>query len=462
MAAAATGERGHEPGHDGDPQRRTAMSAPRRVDVAIVGGGQAGLALSWCLSRDGVDHVVLEAGTACHTWSDARWDSFTLVTPNWHCRLPGFAYDGEDPDGFMTREQVVAWLARYRASFDPPLLEGHRVRGLRPGDPGAGEQGFRFTVDGPDGEREWQAREVVVATGGYQHPVIPGWAAGLDPSVTQLHSALYRNPDQLPEGGVLVVGTGQSGAQIAEDLHLAGRSVHLAVGKAPRVARRHRGRDVMTWLAEMGLYDIPVAAYPGGPAAREKTNHYVTGRDGGRDIDLRRFAAEGMHLYGTLTGLVDGAGTRVGFAPTLRAHLDAADDVYRSICRDIDAHILRQGVDAPPAPPYEPVWEPAEEPCQLDLVAAGVTSVVWAIGFRPDYSWIGASVFDGAGRPVHVRGVTTVPGLSFLGLPWQHTWGSGRFLGIAADAEHLTATVGARLRAGRRTGGPLASVILAG
>lgn len=440
------------------------MSAPRRVDVAIVGGGQAGLALSWCLTRDGVDHVVLEAGTACHTWADARWDSFTLVTPNWHCRLPGFAYDGDDPDGFMTRDQVVAWLGRYRASFDPPLAEHHRVRELRVAAPGASGEpaGFDVAVEAPDGAQAWRAREVVVATGGYQRPVVPAWAASLDPAITQLHSAQYRNPAQLPGGAVLVVGTGQSGAQIAEDLHLAGRQVHLAVGNAPRVARRHRGRDVMTWLAEMGLYDIPVATYPGGPAAREKTNHYVTGRDGGRDIDLRRFALEGMRLYGTLASPTDRTASRLAFTPTLRAHLDGADDVYRSICRDIDAYILREGLDAPAATPYEPVWEPAEDPLELDLAAAGVTSVVWAIGFRPDWGWIGASVFDGAGRPVHERGLTAVPGLSFLGLPWLHTWGSGRFLGLARDAEHLAAAIGARRSATRRRKGPLASVILAG
>ncbi len=254
-----------------------------RTAVVVVGGGQAGLSTSWYLTRDGVDHVVLEAGTATHEWADTRWDAFTLVTPNWHCRLPGWSYDGPDPDGFMTRDEVVAWLAGYPASFGAPLREHTRVTALTEREGG----GFVVDAVGPGGPEVWEADQVVVATGGYHVPIVPAWAPALSPSVTQLQSADYRNPDALPDGEVLVVGTGQSGAQIAEDLHLAGRRVHLAVGDAPRVARRHRGRDVMTWLAEMGLYDTSVAQYPGGLAAREKTNHYVTGRDGGRDIDLR-------------------------------------------------------------------------------------------------------------------------------------------------------------------------------
>ncbi|MBZ5733666.1 MSMEG_0569 family flavin-dependent oxidoreductase [Nocardioides sp. TRM66260-LWL] len=402
-----------------------------RTEVLVVGAGQAGLATSWLLTREGVDHVLLEAHTAAHEWADTRWDSFTLVTPNWHCRLPGYAYEGPDPDGFMTRDEVVAWLAGYVASFDPPVREHTRVTALRPAADG---DGYEVDATGPDGPEAWQAAQVVIATGGYHTPIVPPWASALDPSILQLQSADYRNPGGLPEGAVLVVGTGQSGAQIAEDLHLAGRQVHLAVGDAPRVARFHRGRDCMTWLAEMGLYDTPVARYPGGLAAREKTNHYVTGRDGGRDVDLRAFARDGMRLYGLLDG---GRGTQLAFQPTLRAALDAADAVYSSINRDIDRWIEAQGVDAPPAQPYAPVWEPDEEPLALDLVAEGVTSIVWAIGYRPDYRWVGVPVFDGSGRPAHERGVTPSDGLYVLGLPWLHTWGSGRFHGIARDAEHL-------------------------
>ncbi len=409
------------------------------VDVAIVGAGQAGLSVSWHLGRAGVEHVLLEAQTPVHEWRDARWDHFTLVTPNWHCRLPGHEYAGPDPDGFMTRDEVVAWLDEYVAELAAPVRTHVRVTGLRQETGG----GFLLDLQTPEGPEELTAGQVVIATGGYHRPVVPDAAHAIDPSITQLHSQQYRAPDQLPEGGVLVVGTGQSGAQIAEDLHLEGRQVHLAVGSAPRVARFYRGRDCMTWLSDMGLYDTAVQQYPGGVAAREKTNHYVTGRDGGRDIDLRQFAREGMRLYGALSR---GRGVGVEFEPTLTRALDAADDVHRSICRDIDRYLESAGIDAPLEGLYEPVWEPEDEPRYLDLAEEGVTSVVWAIGYRPDYSWVRVGVFDGSGRPTHDRGSTAVPGLSFIGLPWMHTWGSGRFLGIAAAAAHVAECVVAQAR----------------
>lgn len=409
-------------------------TAGEQVTVAVIGGGQAGLSVSWYLEQEGVDHVVLEAQTPMHAWADTRWDNFTLVTPNWHCKLPGYLYEGDDPDGFMTRDEVVQWLSGWLETFEPPLRCHTRVTSLRPAVAG----GFELLLRTVDGEERLTCDHAVVATGGYPVPVVPSFAAALDPAIGQFHSEQYRNADQLPAGAVLVVGTGQSGAQIAEDLHLAGRKVHLAVGSAPRVARSYRGRDCMTWLSDMGLYDKPAPEYPGGKAAIEKTNHYVTGRDGGRDIDLRRFASEGMRLYGTLS---DGKDALLEFDPSLRLALDKADSVYNSICADIDAYIEREGISAPPASRYAAVWEPEEEPTELDLAEQGVTSIVWAIGYRPDYRWIEASAFDGAGRPMQNRGVTSVEGLTFIGLPWMHTWGSGRFLGIDRDAQHVAATI---------------------
>jgi putative flavoprotein involved in K+ transport len=406
----------------------------RSVPTAIVGGGQAGLAASWHLTREGVEHVIFEAKTIAHEWADTRWDNFTLVTPNWHCRLPGYTYEGPEPDGFMSRDQVVEWLAGYAPTFGPPVREHTGVIALTERDGG----GFLLAVTGPDGDESWEADSVVIATGGYHAPIVPSWASAIDPSITQLESARYKNAAQLPDGSVLVVGSGQSGSQIAEDLHIAGRQVHLALGNAPRVARFYRGKDVMTWLAEMGLYDTPVQQYPGGLAAREKTNHYVTGRDGGRDIDLRQFATAGMRLYGYLDG---GRDARLTFLPTLKEALDKADSVYNSICRDIDRYLEHEGIDAPEGRHYEPVWTPEAEPTDLDLTAAGVTSIIWAIGYRPDYRWVRVGVFDGTGHPTHTRGVTAVPGLYFLGLPWLHTWGSGRFHGIARDAEYIVSCI---------------------
>jgi putative flavoprotein involved in K+ transport len=410
------------------------MPESTHVPVVIVGGGQAGLSVSWYLGRQGIEHLVVEAKTPVHAWTDTRWDNFTLVTPNWHCRLPGYTYSGTDPDGFMKRDEVVEWLNGWLDTFTPPLRTHTRVIRLRQAKDG----GFEVTLRSDAGEEIVTCDDVVVATGGYPIPVVPPYASSLDSAVTQIHSEEYKNADQLPDGAVLVVGTGQSGAQIAEDLHLAGRQVHLAMGKAPRVARFYRGRDCMTWLADMGVYDIGVQEYPGGQAAREKTNHYVTGRDGGRDIDLREFASQGMKLYGMLE---NGKDSNLEFAPTLRESLDSADAVYNSICDDIDRHIEREGIDAPPASRYEPVWEPDTEPTSLDLAEAGVTSIVWAIGYRPDYRWIEASVFDGAGRPMQTRGITAVPGLSFIGLPWMYTWGSGRFHGLDRDAAHVAAAI---------------------
>ncbi|SFK12921.1 MSMEG_0569 family flavin-dependent oxidoreductase [Cellulomonas sp. KH9] len=404
-------------------------------EVVVVGGGQAGLALSYHLVAAGVDHVVLERDTVAHEWRDGRWDAFTLVTPNWHCRLPGYAYDGPDPDGFMGRDEVHAWVRRYADTFDAPVAEGVAVTGLVPRDGG----GFRVTTTAGT----LTADAVVAAVGGYHTPVVPPWAADLPEHVVQIHSHRYRHPDGLPDGPVLVVGTGQSGTQIAEDLLLAGREVHLAAGRAPRVARRYRGKDCMTWLAEMGVYDLPVATR--GLAKRESTNHYVTGRGGGRDIDLRDFARRGMHLYGRATGVDLAGAPAVTFAPTLTADLDHADSVAESIKDDIDRYVAAHGIDAPHEDRYVPVWRPDTEPERLPLDR--VASVVWSVGFRADWSWLGTlgeQVLDAHGHPRHVRGLSPVADLAFLGLPWLHTWGSGRFHGVAADAEHLAGALLAR------------------
>ena len=409
--------------------------------VIVIGAGQAGLSMSWHLTRRGVDHVVLERDTIAHEWLDGRWDNFTLVTPNWQCVLPGYAYDGDDPDGFMTRDLVYDFVRRYADSFGAPVREHVAVLSVQQA-PGGG-----YAVSTSAGAMT--ADQVVVAVGGYHVPSIPRLAERVPETITQIHSSRYRSAAALPPGGVLVVGTGQSGAQIAEDLHLEGRQVHLVAGSAPRVARFYRGRDCVAWLQDMGVYDVSISEHAGGLSKRESTNHYVTGRDGGRDIDLRAFALDGMRLYGRLTDV--GSDGVLRFAPTLEQSLDAADAVSEGIKNDIDAYIARAGLDAPVEERYTPVWRPESEPTELDLEAAGVTSVVWAVGFRRDYRWLKVGVFDGEGHPAHTRGVTAAEGLYFLGLPWQNTWGSGRFAAVARDAEHLAEqrapAVGARVPA---------------
>jgi len=280
---------------------------------------------------------------------------------------------------------------------------------------------------------------VILAVGGYHVPAIPRLAAALGPRLTQLHSSSYRNPSSLPDGGILVVGSGQSGAQIAEDLHLAGREVHLSVGSAPRVARFYRGRDCVAWLEDMGHYDMPIEDHPEGLAARKEPNHYVTGRGGGHDIDLRAMARDGMHLHGRLLG-VEGSG--LAFADDLAGNLDAADATAERIKDAIDRYIGEHGFEAPTEPRYTPVWEPAaDDPARTSLAQAELSTIVWATGFHSDWSWVKVPAFDGSGYPTHHRGVTTVPGLYVLGLPWLHTWGSGRFAGIDRDARYVSERV---------------------
>lgn len=396
------------------------------LPVVVVGGGQAGLSVSYYLQSHNIDHIVLEQKSAMHSWQTQRWDSFTLVTPNWQCQLPGHPYDGNDPLGFMNREEIIHYLKRFATRVNAPLCEGVKVLNVC----AAAKGGYEVSTSAG----KWHCDHIVVATGGYHQPIIPTMAQKLPHDVLQIHAADYRNPDQLPTGAVLVVGSGQSGAQIAEDLHLAGRDVILATGNAPRCARQYRGKDVVEWLHEMQYYDISVEEHPLREGVRDNTNHYVTGRDGGHEIDLRQFALEGMELYGSL---LEYDGEHLLFSDNLGEHLAAADDVYRSINNRIDAYIENNDIEAPPAEPYTPVWNPAEERTHLNLELSGISSIVWCIGFKPDFSWLDAPVFNGKGQPKHRRGVSSQPGIYFIGLPWLHTWGSGRFSGIARDAQYL-------------------------
>ncbi len=407
-------------------------------EVVIIGGGQAGLSASWQLTQRGIEHVVLEQHDVGYAWREERWDSFCLVTPNWQCALPGHPYAGPDPHGFMGRDEIVRYISGFAASFDAPVRAGVRVLSLRSSEAGG------YAIHTSDGE--FRARQVVVCTGGYHDAIIPGCASRLDPAIRQIQAAHYRNPNSLPEGAVLVVGTGQSGCQIAEDLHLAGRKVHLCVGEAPRVARRYRGRDVVDWLHRMGYYDMPVEQHPLREGVRDKTNHYVTGRDGGRDIDLRKRALEGMQLYGRL---LDMQGSTVSVAEDLARNLDSADAVNQSIKTSIDQWIENR-VEAPAEAPYLPPWSPARERSSIDCAGSGITGVVWCIGFRMNFGWIEAPVFDARGAPRHHRGVTEQEGLYFLGLPWLHSWGSGRMSGVARDSEYLASEIEKRRRQDRR------------
>jgi putative flavoprotein involved in K+ transport len=413
--------------------------------VVVIGGGQAGLAMSAQLTAQGIEHVVLEKNTIAHSWKTQRWDAFCLVTPNWQCQLPGFPYAAGDPHGFMLRDEIVSYIEDFARHIDAPVHEGVAVTRLR-------QTGRGFMLETTAGEIA--ADSVVLAVSGYHVPKVLPFADRLDPSITQIHSSAYRNPDQLPPGEILVVGSGQSGCQIAEDLHLAGRKVHLAVGSAPRCPRVYRGRDAVDWLDDLGQYDLPVDKHSLKEGVRKNANHYLTGRDGGRDIDLRKFALEGMKLYGRLR---DGRGTRLQLGDDLQVNLDNADRVYNGICRMIDEHIAKNRIAAPVTPHYEPVWSPTAVPTELDLAASGISSIIWTTGFRSDWSWIDLPMFDGNGYPTHKRGITSIDGAYVVGLPWLYTWGSGRFVGIGRDtefvADHIKERSGAS-HAGTHQAGP--------
>lgn len=395
--------------------------------VVIIGGGQAGLAMSWSLTQKNIRHMVLERHQLAWAWREQRWDNFCLVTPNWQCKLPGFPYDGDDPHGFMLRDEIIAYVERYARSFNAPLREGVNVLRVE-----KTQHGFQLLTSAG----VFTADQVVIAVGNYHRPRFPAIAAQLPENIVQVHSASYKSAQQLPAGEVLVVGSAQSGAQIAEDLHLAGRRVHLCVGSAPRVARFYRGRDVVDWLDDMGHYRLTVDDHPLGEDARRKTNHYVTGRDGGRDIDLRAFALQGMQLYGRLLGYRDG---ELLTGDDLKANLDGADATSQKIKDSIDVWIAEQGIDAPEEARYQPLWQPEESATHIDLT--NIATIIWAVGFHTDFSWIDAPAFNDKGYPRHTRGVSVQPGLYFLGLPWLWTWGSGRFEGVGEDAAWLAEAI---------------------
>jgi putative flavoprotein involved in K+ transport len=394
-------------------------------ETVIVGGGHAGLALSYHLGRLGRPHVILERGRVAERWRSERWDSLMFQFPNWSLRLPGQEYRGDRPDGFATRDEVIAFIERYRELVDAPVRTGVRVDRVRPMD-----GGFRLETT----EGALDAANVVVATGPYQEPILPPVRHALPPTIFQVHASGYRNPAELPAGAVLVVGSGASGCQIVEDLLAAGRTVYFSVGRHRRYPRRYRGHDMFWWMERIGALDQTLDERPD---ARERPNPLVTGVGGGHEIDLRDYAAAGVTLLGHLEAVT---GSRLHLADDLAALVAAGDESIGVFTRAVDAYIARSGFAAPAEAPSSIGSRRVAPPApirELDLAASGIMAVVWATGFRRDFGWIDAPVFDERGEPIHRRGVTGCAGLFFLGLPWLHKLKSSVLCGVGDDAAHL-------------------------
>jgi putative flavoprotein involved in K+ transport len=401
---------------------------PDGVETIIVGGGQAGLAMSYHLARRGREHIVLERGRVAERWHSERWDTLAFQFQNALLRLPGYAYAGDDMDAFMGREGVARFVTDYAVRIAAPLRCGVNVTSLRR----TGRRRLALQA----GEHLMEAANVVVATGPYQLPSIPPCSAMLPPSIHQLTASRYTRPSDLPPGNVLVVGSGGSGCQIAEDLREAGRGVFYAVRRHRRMPRRYRGHDLGWWLETSGMTDVTSERMP--PEWREFKAPLLTGVRGGRTVDLRQIAREGITLLGSLLDVVDG---RLHFAADLNANLKIGDETFVQFVRTIDDFIERNGIAAAPEQEFDPYLRETPEPLReidvLDPHAANITTVVWATGYRYDFGWIDCPVFDERGAPVQQRGLTAMPGLCFLGLPRMHKVKSAFLWGVGEDAEYL-------------------------
>jgi putative flavoprotein involved in K+ transport len=396
-----------------------------KIETLVVGGGQAGIAMSEHLSKCAVPHLVLERQRIAERWRSERWDSLVANGPAWHDRFPGLEFDDTDPDAFPAKERVADYFVAYAQKIAAPIRCGVEVREVRRN---VGRPGFR--VETSDGVIE--ANSVVAATGPFQRPVIPP-VVPEDAAITQIHSNAYRNPGQLPEGAVLVVGAGSSGGQIADELLASGKRVYLSVGPHDRPPRSYRGRDFVWWLGVLGKWDA--AAFEPGT---EHITISVSGAHGGQTVDFRRLAAQGMTLVGRTQSFKHGV---MHFAADLAENIANGDANYLSLLDEADEYIARNGLDLPEEPEAR-IIEP-DPPCvtdpilQLNLAEAGITSIIWATGFAVDYSWLNVDAFDAAGKPRHQRGVSTEPGVYFLGLPWQSRRGSSFIWGVWHDARFL-------------------------
>jgi putative flavoprotein involved in K+ transport len=403
-----------------------------RTETLIIGGGQAGIAMSEHLGKRGVPHLLVERRRIAERWRSERWDSLVANGPAWHDRFPGMQFSGIDPDGFATKDQIVDYLVAYAKQIAAPIRCGVEVHALHGKPDGSG---FRAqTSAGPI-----EAANVVVATGPFQRAVIPT-AIPQSPGLEQLHSSAYRSPGQLQAGAVLVIGAGSSGAQIADELVRAGRRVYLSVGAHNRPPRRYRGRDFVWWLGVLGEWDAKAMA-PG----TEHVTIAVSGARGGQTVDFRRLAALGLTLLGSAGAYAEGV---LQILPNLTQNIARGDANYLAMLQAADAYVRREGLDLPEEPEAHRIG--SDPACmttplsELNLRDAGITSIIWATGYALDFDWIKLDAFDAQGRPVHERGVAAVPGLYFLGLSWLSRRASAFIWGVWHDADYLANHIAAR------------------
>lgn len=394
------------------------------VDTLVVGAGQAGIAMSEHLSRHGVQHVVLERNGIAQNWRTARWDSLVTNGPAWHDRFPGLEFSSA-ADGFPAKDEVADYLQSYAQKINAPIHTGVEVQRVTRNK---GRSGFQVQTS----EGLYEAQRIVVATGAFQVPVIPA-IAPQNPEVLQMHSSHYRNPAQLPDGAVLVVGAGSSGVQIADELQQAGKQVYLSVGAHDRPPRSYRGRDFCWWFGVLGEWDLE--------AARPGTEHVtiaVSGAQGGHTIDFRELAQKGVQLVGLTQSFHNG---KVQFAGDLVDNIAKGDAYYQSLLDAADAYVERNGLNLPQEPSARRrLPDPAcmTQPIrELDLAQAGIRTIIWATGFARDYRWLQVNAFNAQGAPQHQRGVSSEPGVYFLGLPWQSRRGSTFIWGVWHDAKHI-------------------------
>ena len=398
-----------------------------RTTTVVVGAGQSGLAMSRCLSERSIDHVVLERNEVANSWRRERWDSLRLLTPNWQCRLPGYAYSGDDPDGFMSAPEVVDFITEYAKLIDAPVMSGTTVSSVRRTD-----QGYLVLTD----QGEWHCTTVVLASGAFNVPSVPAFAGAVPPQVTTMTPMEYRNPSQLPDGAVMVVGASATGVQIAAEIRRSGREVVLAVGEHVRGPRLYRDRDIHWWMEATGVLDERYDEVDDIVRARRVPSMQLAGSQERATFDLNALTSIGVKLVGRLAGINDG---RAQFSGSLRNKCELADLKLGRLLATIDEWATANGLDdsVPPPHRFEPTVVDSSPRLGLDLKSGEIETIIWATGFRPDYSWLDVAVLDGKGMVRHDGGIVESPGMYLIGLPFLRRRKSSFIDGARVDAEDL-------------------------